>query len=920
MLDGDSLEVADSLFSDTIISNGAHQAVAALKRDTTVMDSLELAIYLHNKAVDDSLALDSINRQRKHGIDSPVEFSANDSLLYEAGNGMAYLFGDSHVKYQNMDLQSENIFLSLDSSLVHATGARDSVSGKLFGNPVFQMGSDTYQSDTMAFNFKTKKGFIQQVYTEQQEGYLTSQLSKRGANGELYLQHGRYTTCDEPHPDFYLALSRAKVRPGKDVVFGPAYLVVCDVPLPLAIPYGFFPFTKSYSSGFIMPTYGDETERGFYLRDGGYYFAISDQMDLKLLGEVYTKGSWGVSAASNYRKRYRYSGSFYGSYQNSVTGEKNLPDYSKTTSFKIQWSHRQDAKANPYSTLSASVNFATSSYERNNLTSMYNPQTMTQSTRTSSVSYSTSFSSIGMSLSTTMNLNQNMRDSTIAMTMPDLNISISRFYPFKRKHMVGKQRWYEKIAMSYTGHFSNSISTKEDKLMHSNLIKDWRNGMQHSIPVSASFTVLNYINLTASFNFTDRTYTNKIMRSWDGTKEQSDTIYGLYNVYNWNMSLAASTKLYGFLTPPRSFLGGKIQKIRHVFTPQISLNYAPDFSASRYGYYETYQKTDSEGNVTMVEYSPYQNSLYGVPGKGKTGSISFDMSNNLEMKMYDRNDSLKKISLIDEFGASMSYNMAAKIRPWSDLSTRIRLKLTKSYTLNMNAVFASYVYEADSVGARPRLSEHTTYWEQGKIGSFQGMSQNLSYTISNDKISKIFKWLRGERDNKKGKDDDESEIDDDYSIETNIDPEMEKAKHGAKKQNAGLAETDEDGYMPFSLPWSLSFGYGITMREDTDVKKFNYKTMRYPYKFTQNLNMSGNIRLSDGWNISFSSGYDFENKKISMTTASLSRDLHCFNMSCSVVLSPYTSYNFSFRCNASTLTDALKYDKRSGYSNSVQWY
>ena len=938
-LDGDSLEVADSilfdsilasldtvpasfdsLFSDTTISRGARQAAAALKRDTTVMDSLELAIYLHNKAVDDSLALDSINRQRKHGIDSPVEFSANDSLLYEAGHGMAYLFGNSHVKYQNMDLQSENIYLSLDSSLVHATGARDSVSGKLFGNPVFQMGSDTYQSDTMAFNFKTKKGFIQQVYTEQQEGYLTSQLSKRGANGELYLQHGRYTTCDEPHPDFYLALSRAKVRPGKDVVFGPAYLVVCDVPLPLAIPYGFFPFTKSYSSGFIMPTYGDETERGFYLRDGGYYFAISDQMDLKLLGEIYTKGSWGVSAASNYRKRYRYSGSFYGSYQNSVTGEKNLPDYSKTTSFKIQWSHRQDAKANPYSTLSASVNFATSSYERNNLTSMYNPQTMTQSTRTSSVSYSTSFSSIGMSLSTTMNLNQNMRDSTIAMTMPDLNISISRFYPFKRKHMVGKQRWYEKIAMSYTGHFSNSISTKEDKLMHSNLIKDWRNGMQHSIPVSASFTVLNYINLTASFNFTDRTYTNKIMRSWDGTTEQRDTIYGLYNVYNWNMSLAASTKLYGFLTPPRGFLGGRIQKIRHVFTPQVSLNYAPDFSASRYGYYETYQKTDSEGNVTMVEYSPFQNSLYGVPGKGKTGSIAFDMSNNLEMKMYDRNDSLRKISLIDEFGASMSYNMAAKIRPWSDLSTRIRLKLTKNYTLNMNAVFASYVYEADSVGARPRLSEHTTYWEQGKIGRFQGMSQNLSYTISNEKISKIFKWLRGERDNKKDKDENEPALDDINSIESNVDPDMEKAKHGAKKQNAGLAETDEDGYMPFSMPWSVSFGYGITMREDTDVKKFNYNTMRYPYKFTQNLNMSGNIRLSDGWNISFSSGYDFENKKISMTTASLSRDLHCFNMSCSVVLSPYTSYNFSFRCNASTLTDALKYDKRSGYSNSVQWY
>ena len=926
---GDTLVVADSvpidsLFQDTIISKGAHQAAAAMKRDTAMMDSLELAIYLHNKAVDDSLTLDSLNRQRKHGIDSPVEFSANDSLLYQAGNGMAFLYGDSHVKYQNMDLKSEKIYLSLDSSLVHATGGRDTTTNQLFGNPVFQMGSDTYESDTMAFNFKTKKGFIQQVYTEQQEGYLSSQLSKRGANGELYLQHGKYTTCDEPHPDFYVALSRAKVRPGKDVVFGPAYLVVCDVPLPLAIPYGFFPFTKSYSSGFIMPTYGDETERGFYLRDGGYYFAINDKMDLKLIGEIYTKGSWGISGASNYRRRYRYSGSVYASYQNSITGEKNLPDYAKTTSFKIQWSHRQDAKANPYSNLSASVNFATSSYERNNLTSMYNPQTMTQSTRTSSVSYSTSFSSIGMSLSTTMNVNQNMRDSTIAMTMPDLNISISRFYPFKRKKMVGKQRWYEKIAMSYTGHFSNSISTKEDKLMHSDLIRDWRNGMQHSIPISASFTVFNYLNLTASFNFTDRTYSNKIMRSWDGTQELRDTIYGFYNVYNYNMSLSASTKLYGFLKPPSKFLGGKIQTVRHVFTPQVSLSYAPDFSASRYGYYETYQKTDSQGNVTLVEYSPYQGSLFGVPGKGKTGSVSFDMSNNVEMKWRGAKDSIKKISIIDEFGASMSYNMAAKIRPWSDLSTRIRLKLTKNYTFNMNAIFASYVYEADSVGATPRLSEHTTYWEQGKIGRFQGMSQNLSYTISNDKISKIIKWLKGERDDKdksRGNRDEEAEEKNyENEVESNVDPEMEKAKHGAKKKNAGMAETDEDGYLPFSLPWSLSFGYGVTMREDTDVKKFNYNTMRYPYKFTQNLNMSGNIRLSDGWNISFTSGYDFENKKISMTTASLSRDLHCFNMSCSMVLSPYTSYNFSFRCNASTLTDALKYDKRSGYSNSVQWY
>ena len=911
----------DSLHSDTV------------KRDSamTAMDSLALAILRHNQAIDDSLHLDSLNRQKKNGIDSPVEFSAKDSLIYSAGTGMAHLFGDSHVKYQNMDLQSERIYLCLDSSLVHATGAIDTATMKIFGTPVFQMGSDTYESDTMAFNFKTKKGLIQQVYTEQEDGYLTSELSKRGANGELYLQHGRYTTCDEPHPDFYLALSRAKVRPGKDVVFGPAYLVVCDVPLPLAIPYGFFPFTKSYSSGFIMPTYGDETSRGFYLRDGGYYFAMSDKMDLKLLGEIYTKGSWGVTVTSNYRKRYRYSGTFNFNYQNTITGEENMPDYQKQTSFRLQWSHQQDGKANPYSSLSARVNFASTSFERNNLTSLYNPQSLTQSTRTSSVSYSTRFSSLNMSLSTTMNVTQNMRDSSIAMTLPDLNINISSFYPFKRKHMVGKERWYEKISMSYTGRFSNSISTKEDLLMHSSFSRDWKNGMQHSIPISATFSLFKYINVTPSFNFTDRTYLKRVMRSWDevAQKEVNDTTTGFYNVYDWNMSLRAQTKLYGFYKPLRVFFGDKVEAIRHVMTPSISFTYAPDFGEERYGYWRTYQKTDAEGNVTTVTYSPYSGSLYSVPGQGKRGTVSFDLGNNLEMKIRSDSDTtgVKKISLIDELGFSMSYNMAAKVRPWSDLSTRLRLKLTKSYTLNINAVFASYVYEADSVGAPPRLSEHTTYWEQGKIGRFQGMSQNLSYTLNNEKVLNLIKWFKGEKvsdkKNNKGKanNQDLDEDDEDWynDVDANLDHSLEAGKHGARKQKE-KADIDEDGYMAYSLPWSLSFGYGISMRENTDRSKFNYNTMRYPYKFTQNLNFSGNIRISDGWNINFSSGYDFEAKRISMTTASLSRDLHCFNMSCSVTLSPYTSYNFSFRCNASTLTDALKYDKRSSYSNSVQWY
>ena len=597
-----------------------------------------------------------------------------------------------------------------------------------------------------------------------------------------------------------------------------------------------------------------------------------------------------------------------------------MPDYAKQTSFKIQWSHRQDPKANPYRTLSASVNFATSSYERNNLTSMYNPQSYTQSTRTSSVSMTNTFSSIGMTLSTTMNLNQNMRDSTIALTLPDLNISISRFYPFKRKKMAGKERWYEKISLSYTGHLSNSISTKEDKLMHSKLTRDWRNGMQHNIPISGNFTLFNYLNINPSFNLTDRMYTNKVMRSWDDTaqREVTDTIDGFYNIYNWSMNVSASTKLYGMYVPSRKLFGDKIVAVRHVFTPQISFSYAPDFSSSRYGYYETYQKTDKDGNVSMVEYSPYSNGLFGVPGRGKTGSISMDISNNVEMKLRTDNDSTgyKKISIIDELGASMSYNMASDIRPWSDLSTRLRLKLSKNYTFNMNAVFATYAYELDENG-RPYIGNRTEY-SFGRFGRFQGMSQNISYTLNPEKIKKLF----GKSDDEdKDKDKNKSDEDDDYDtgVETNIDDTMQRGQNAARGNNAGKAETDEDGYMAFSMPWSLTFGYGITMRENT-AGKFNKETMRYPYKFTQTLNVSGNIRISEGWNISFSSGYDFDFKKLSMTTASLSRDLHCFSMACSVVIAPYTSYNFTFRCNAATLTDALKYDKRSSLSNSVKWY
>ena len=861
----------------------------------------------------------------KNALDMPVNYSAEDSITFDYVRSRANLYGGSKVQYQNLELEADIINIAIDSSLVHATGRADSL-GNVTGKPLFRQGSDEYEPDSISYNFKTRKAFISNVYTQQGEGYMKSLDGKRDSVGTMYVKKAFYSTCDADNPHFYLNMTRAKMRPGKDVVFGPTYLVVCDVPLPLAIPYGFFPFKDKYSSGFIMPSYGDETSRGFYLREGGYYFAFNDYIDAKVLGDIYTKGSWTLSAQSNYKKRYRYSGNLYLSYQYTQTGEKNMPDFATSKSFKLTWTHRQDPKANPTQSFTASVNFATSSYERNNLTSMYNPASYTQSTRTSSISYSKSFPDIGLTLSGTFNLAQQVRDSSISVTLPNLTIQLNRFYPFKRKKMAGKERWYEKIGMSYSGSLTNSINTKEDKLFKSNLVKDWRNGMRHQIPINASFPIFKYINITPGITFTDRMYSNKIMQSWDSEKQavKRDTVYGFYNVYNFTTSIGANTKLYGFYTPMPWFGGKKIKAIRHMMTPTLTFSYAPDFSTPFWGFYDTYERVDRKGNVSTVTYSPFSNGTYGTAPNGMMGSIQLDISNNLEMKLRSKRDSTgeKKVSLIDELGMSMSYNMAAKKKPWSDLNTRLRIKLTKSYTFSMSAVFATYAYEFDENG-NVIVGDHTEY-SQGRFGRFQGMSQNLSYTFNNQTLKKLL-GLRDKLSNRFGSrsdTDDEDEDDDEYEDEAdpsmqNVDPDRRKGMTGAKRR--AKADIDEDGYLKFQMPWSLNVSYGVNMREDTSAP-INPKRMRYPYKFTHTLNFSGNISIAEGWNISFSSGYDFNYNKLSMTTVSLARDLHCFSMSCSMVITPYTSFNFLFAAKAGTLADALRWKKQSSYSSNVDWY
>ena len=859
----------------------------------------------------DTLSVDTVAPKKKQPLDAPVAYEANDSIVFTEG-GYAHLYGDGKVNYEKIEVTSAVITMNMDSSTVYARGVPDSV-GVETGTPIFKDGETPYESKIMRYNFKTKKGFINNIVTQQGEGYVTSEESKKGAGDELYLRRGKYTTCDQhDHPHFYLKLSMAKVRPKKNVVFGPAQLVVEDVPLPIAVPFGFFPFNSSYSSGFIMPTYGDEMNRGFYLRDGGYYFAISDRMDLKLLGEIFTKGSWGLSAQSNYNKRYKYSGNFNASYLVTKTGEKNMPDYSVTKDFKLSWSHRQDAKASPNSSFSANVNFATSSYDRRSISSLYDPNQYSNNTKTSSVSYSRNFPEIGLNLSSTFNLSQNTKDSSINVTLPDLNISLNRIYPFKRKNAAGDERWYEKISFQYTGHLTNSINTKDNLILKQGISK-WNNGMQHNIPVSATFTLFKYFNVVPSFNYTERWYTRKIEQSYDPNAAgnvKRDTINGFSRVYDYRMGIQVNTKLYGMYKP--LFMKKKEIQIRHVITPSISISASPDFGSSRYGYYDTYLKPNADGTQDTVVYSPYADQMFGVPGQGRSGNISFQISNNLEMKYRDKNDSIRKVSLIDELGASISYNTAAQVRPWSNLTLNLRLKLSKSYTFSMSSVFATYAYDFDKNGNV--ITSNRTEWSYGRFGRFQGYGTSFSYTLNNDTWKKWKAFFTGEKADDDGKGNGQTDTDSEGD-------ETDDSESGAPtKRKKEKAAVDSDGYQEFKMPWSINLSTGFNITED-NTKPINRESMRYPYKFSLNaLNINGNIKISNKWAVSFNSGYDFNVKKIVQTSFNITRDLHCFSMSAS--LSPFGTwkyYSFVIRANASILQD-LKYDKKSQTQTNIKWY
>ncbi len=859
----------------------------------------------------------SVNTKKKGAIDAPIHYKANDSIVFY-GSGKGFLYGEGNVRYEQarpIELKADLIQMNMDSNTVYATGRLDSL-GKPVGLPVFKDNTDEYSSKELAYNFETRKGFIKGGITQQGEGYIVADKTKKMNEDEMCMQGGKYTTCDHhDHPHFYLQLTKAKVKPGSYIAAGPAYLVMEDVPLPLVIPFGFFPFTSSYSSGIIMPSYGDEMERGLFLKNGGYYFAINDYLDLEVTGEIYTKGTWGLQLGSTYTKRYKFNGNFRASYREDVYGEKDLPGYSKYNNFKVAWSHRQDPKASQYSSLSASVDFTTSGYNQSNVNNYYNPAEQSKNITSSSVNYTQRFPESPWSLSVNALVSQRSQDSTISLSLPNITVAMSRIYPFKRKEAVGKERFYEKIALSYNMTFANSITAKENKLMTSSFTKDWKNAIDHKIPITASFNLFKYLTISPSINLHDRMYFNKVNRSWNKQQqeEQLDTMSGFFNVYDFNVGVSMQTKLYGFYTPNRKLFGDKIDRIRHVMTPSVSFNYHPDFGDDIWNFYNSYEKIIVDKNdinkIThqTVTYSPYSNGMYGVPGQGMVGAISWSLGNNVEMKVKDQKKSdevgstqYKKVSLIDNFTVSGGYNFAADSLKLQNFNAQLRIKLTKSFSLNLNGAFDPYKFGLNEYGKPVRVNQLRDF------PRFQGTGTSFQYTFNNDTFKKKDKT---KPTNDENQNEENSGVDFNLDQPSNID--KEKAEANSEKT------TNSDGYVKPAVTWSFTFNYSVRWGISN---QFDYDMMDYKREWTHNLSFSGNINPTPKWKVNYTGSFDLTALEITQMTLSIVRDLHCWRLSASV--SPfgrYKSYMVTVGVNASMLQD-LKYEKRSDNSRNVLWF
>ncbi|MBP5504446.1 MAG: hypothetical protein J6Y24_16860 [Bacteroidales bacterium] len=889
----------------------------AQQQDTTAVlnpgDSTKVAIGDSTMATPgDStvVTVDSVKiRKPRSVVDAPIEYECDDSMMVSLTTKNVYMYGSTKVKSGSMNLESDYMQIEMESNIVYAEGTEDPETHEIIGKPVFKDKSDEFTAKSMKYNFKTKEGYVTEVNTEQQNGYLYGAQTRMHSNREIHLKNGRYTTCDLDHPHFYFELTRAKFIPDDKIIAGPSYLVLLDVPLYIVgIPFGIFPASRRRSSGIVVPKYGEETRRGLYLQDGGYYFAISDYADLQLLGSVYTYGGWGAKVISKFKVRYKFSGNLNFSYSKNISGMREFKGingtnsevtYTSLNSYSLTFNFNQDPKANPHSNFGANVSYQKSRYDLQNSTRLTD---ITRNTTQSSINYSTTMFKV-VNLSANANMTQNFADTSISFTFPTFALSVSKFFPFKRKVQVGKQKWYEKIGSSFQANFTNSVDRINDSLfMKQEMFDKMRYGLEYSMPISTSFNVLKYINVSPSIQYKGRVYPNYVVHYMNPQISIDDevagrTAYGIDTIdhvkhnFDFSTSISASTKLYGIF----NFKNAKhIKAFRHVMTPTIGMSWRPDFSEPFWDFY----RQDPIDTTLQRRYSIFENGIYGYPPSGKSASINFGLGNNFEMKVKTKRDTTEgkytKIKLLETLNFSGSYNLAADSCNLSNISISAGTRLFDKVSVTMSGTLDPY--KLDSAGRRTRfyLFKETNGRRWGRLTS---ASISTSYSIDNKTFSKTETSSAALSANPE----DEAEVDDYGNIIATAEEVEERRREREERRKR------EDGeFSYYIVPWSLSGGY-----------TFSYsRPSRQPAVIRQMVNLSGSVTFTDKWQMSVSSGFDIQEGKFTTSSLSVTRDLHCFNLSFYIIpFGVYKSYNFCLSFG-SALFQGLEYKRNESWRDN----
>ena len=876
------------------------------KRDSLVALKDSVAL------VKDAIAADTVSLQadtlvNTSSLQSPVFSGGRDSIVKDFdvnGRKMMYYYGDVKVSYGDVEISSDYMAFDVDSKTVFAKGLPDTA-GVVHGQPVMKQGNKSYEMESVYYNFDSQKAKIKNMITQEAEGFLHGKYIKKMPDNSINISKGKYTTCDHEHPHFYLQMTTAKViqneEGGQTTVFGPAYVVLEDVPTPFALPFGFVPNFSNRSSGLLMPTYGEEAARGFYMRGIGYYFVFGDHFDLSATGDIYSMGSWGGQLNSRYNKRYKYNGNFSLAYQNDQSGEKGQPDYFQTKNFSLQWSHSMDQKARPGTTFRASVNFSSPSYNKYN--NQTNIQTALQNQVSSSISYGKTWAGTPLSLTINALHSQNSRDSSYSVTLPNLTFTVNRIYPFKRKDRVGKERFYESFAFNYNTTFENKINFKASQVREPDFLKKMKNGMRHNFSIALpSFTIAKYIQGSPSVTYGMNWYFTDCEKVFNEQTQKVETVYsdpfstfGITQTYSAGLSL--STRLYG------KFVFGKnkkVEAIRHMVTPSVTLGVQPELGTVSNGYRQL-SYVDQNGIQHVVNYNRFEGQTNSPPSMGKSASMSFSLGNNLEAKIRDKQDTTgtgtKKIKLIDQLAIGGSYNFLADSLNLSKISMNMNTTIFGKLGLNVNATFDPYAI--DQYGKT--INTFNIVKEGGfKLARLTNASASFSYSFSGEGKSRLGSDYR------------------DPNARQNSGTGKAQGSQSSSYQrvyfNPVTGEYIPGGwvyYMDPNVPWSINMNYNYSYS-----RSYQYANEQLLQKnnHMMTLGLAGQLRLTDAFNISVNSGVDLIKMKLTTTQLNATYDLHCFAISVSWVPNgQWESWSFRIAAKASALADLLQYKKNASY-------